>query len=251
MLTLVGMGLFDEQDITLRGLEAAKNADKVYIELYTGKWGGSLDKLSKMIGNPIVELARKDLEENSSAILKEAKNDDIIIFVQGDPLIVTTHSALLMDAKKQGIAIKVIHNASIVSAIAETGLHIQKFGPLVSIPFSEKTKGKLPQSVYDVIKHNQESNLHTLCLLDIVAEEKRYLTVNETLNILLKLEKQNGDGLIENGSKLVVFSVDRSSKIFYGTLKELLDKTFNTPTVIIIPAKLHFTEKEYLESYKI
>ena len=247
MLTLVGLGLFDEQDITLRGLEAAKNADKVYIELYTGKWGGSLDNLSKMIGKPIVELARKGLEENSSAILKEAKNEDIIIFVQGDPLIVTTHSALLMDAKKQGIAIKVIHNASIVSAIAETGLHIQKFGPLVSIPFSEKTKGKLPQSIYDVIRSNKENNLHTLCLLDIVAEEKRYLTVNEALEILLKLEKQNGDGLIGTESKVVIFNAGITSSINYGTVKELLSQKFGTPAVIIFPAKLHFAEREYVE----
>lgn len=251
MITLVGLGLFDEHDLTLRGLEAAGKADKVYMELYTGKWGGSLDELSKLVGKSIVELTRKDLEENSSEILKEAKNNDIVIFVQGDPLIVTTHSALLLDARKQGIITKVIHNASIVSAIAETGLHIQKFGPLVSIPFPEKTKGKLPQSVYDLIKSNKERNLHTLCLLDVIAEEKRYLSVAQALEILLKLEKQSGDRIIKNDSKVVIFNVGSNSNINYKTVKELLNKETELPAVVIIPAKLHFTEKEYLESYEI
>lgn len=251
MITLVGLGLFDEHDLTLRGLKAAGKADKVYIELYTGKWGGSLDKLAKLVGKPITELARKDLEEGSNSILKEAKNKDVVIFVQGDPLIVTTHSSLLVDAKKHDIKTRVIHNASIISAIAETGLHIQKFGQLVSIPFPEKTKGKLPHSVYDIIKSNKENDLHTLCLLDIVAEEERYLSVNEALKILLELEKQNDNGVIFVGNKIVVFTVADSSSLAYGTVKELLNKKFELPAVVIIPAKLHFTEKEYLESYEI
>jgi hypothetical protein len=35
MLTLIGLGLGDVKDITLNGLEAIKNADKVFLEAYT------------------------------------------------------------------------------------------------------------------------------------------------------------------------------------------------------------------------
>lgn len=35
MLYLVGLGLADEKDITVRGLEVVKSASKVYLEAYT------------------------------------------------------------------------------------------------------------------------------------------------------------------------------------------------------------------------
>lgn len=35
MLYLVGLGLSDEKDITVRGLEVVRKADRVYLEAYT------------------------------------------------------------------------------------------------------------------------------------------------------------------------------------------------------------------------
>lgn len=35
MLYLVGLGLADERDITLKGLEVVKKAERVYLEAYT------------------------------------------------------------------------------------------------------------------------------------------------------------------------------------------------------------------------
>jgi len=35
MLYLVGLGLADEKDITVKGLEVVKNAARVYLEAYT------------------------------------------------------------------------------------------------------------------------------------------------------------------------------------------------------------------------
>ena len=35
MLYLVGLGLADETDITVKGLEMVKKADRVYLEAYT------------------------------------------------------------------------------------------------------------------------------------------------------------------------------------------------------------------------
>ena len=96
MLSLVGLGLFDENDLTLRGIEEAKAADKVYIELYTSYWHGKMKNLEKIIGKKIGVLQRKDLEDESEKILNEAKKKKIAIFVQGDPLVATTHSALIL-----------------------------------------------------------------------------------------------------------------------------------------------------------
>ena len=63
MLSLIGLGLNDEKDITLRGLEVAKQADKVYIELYTNKWFGSMGNLKELIGKDVNELLRNNLED--------------------------------------------------------------------------------------------------------------------------------------------------------------------------------------------
>lgn len=51
MLYIIGLGLGDERDITLRGLEAVKKCDKVYIEAYTSllSFGLSTDGLSTLV----------------------------------------------------------------------------------------------------------------------------------------------------------------------------------------------------------
>jgi diphthine synthase len=250
MLILAGLGLADEKDLTLRGLEEARRADRVYIELYTGKWHGNLRELERLIGKRIIELKRADLEEGSEKILKESERKRVLVFVQGDPLIVTAHNALLLDARKRGIETKVIHNASIISAIAEVGLHMQKFGPLITIPFLARTGGRAPRSTYDIIKENRERGLHTLCLLDVMAEEKRYMTVNEGIKTLLRLERRFKGGVTNESTKIIVFARagHKKSAVVYGRMGELLERDFGElPAVLIIPGKLHFTEKASLE----
>jgi diphthine synthase len=248
MLTLIGLGLFDEKDLSLRGIEEAKKADDVYIELYTTAWSGDLKKLEEIVGKKIQVLKRKDLEENSERILNKAKEKNVVVFVGGDPLVATTHSALLLEAKKREIKTKIIHNSSIISAIAETGLHLYKFGPCVTIPFPEKTKGKLPESVYEVIKMNKARGLHTLCLLDIDADNNKFMNVKEALEILLKLEGERKERVIEENEKIIVFSKAGSDEanILFEDVKKLREKEVGIPAVIIIPGLLHFTEREFL-----
>ena len=250
MLSLIGLGLNDEKDLTLKGLDAARKAKKVYIELYTGYWRGSLRNLEKIVGKKIIELKRNDLEDDSQKILNEAKKTNVAILVQGDPLVATTHNSLILDARKMKIRTKIIHNASVVSAIAETGLHLYKFGQVVTIPFPEKTKGVLPQSVYDIISRNKLAGLHTLCLLDVIADEKRYMLPQDAVKILLALEKKNGRKTINKDTELVAVGKLGNDKpvIEYRKISEMLKSKFKRhPAVLIIPGKLHFTEKEFLE----
>lgn len=249
ILTLIGLGLYDEKDISLRGLEEAKKADKVFIELYTSKWHGNLENLEKLIGKKVEVLSRKDLEEGSNKILEQAKTQNIVIFVQGDALIQTTHIALLQEARKLGIRTKVIHNASIISAIDETGLHAQKFGPYVTIPFPEKTKGKLPESVYEIIKMNKARGLHTLCLLDVIAEENKYMSPQEAMKILLDIENKRKEEVFTLNTQLIVFASagSENSLIACGNVNKLIKKDFGEPPfVLIVPGILHFTENKYL-----
>jgi len=251
MLSLIGLGLNDEKDLTLRGIEEAKSADKVYLDLYTGIWNGNLKNLEKIIGKKIEHVNRAELEDNSKKIIDEAKNKKVAILVQGDPLVATTHTSLILEARKNKIKTKIIHNASIVSAIAETGLHIYKFGPTVTIPFPEKTKGQLPESVYEIIKANKERGLHTLCLLDVVTEKEknaRCMTPDEAMKILLELEDKKRKNVFTKETEIVIFEkVGNGSNPKFDKIKNLMKEKFDVPAVLIILGKMHFTEKEFLE----
>jgi diphthine synthase len=237
------MGLFDEKDITLRGIEEARKSDKVYIEFYTSKWHGNLQNLEKLIGKKIVELKRSDLEDNSERILKQSRSQNVAIFIQGSALVQTTHLSLLQDARRLKIKTKVVHNASIISAISETGLHSQKFGRYVTIPFPERTNGKSPESIFEIIKGNKKRELHTLCLLDLDVEEKRYMKVNDALRVLLK------GRIVTKDTEIVVFARAGSENplIAYDKVNNLLKRNIqDTPTVMVVTGKLHYTEKDFL-----
>lgn len=50
VLYVIGLGLGDEQDITLRGLNAVKRSKKVFLENYTSVLGVDLNKLVRSCG---------------------------------------------------------------------------------------------------------------------------------------------------------------------------------------------------------
>lgn len=253
MLTLAGLGLNDERDISLKGIDAAKEADKVYCEFYTGKWAGSLENLQGLIKKQVSVLKRRDLEENSAEILKEAKEKDVLVFTQGDPMVATTHSSLLVEARKMGIGTRIIHSSSIFSAVAETGLHVYKFGATVTVPFLEKTMGRLPKSVYDTIKDNRARGLHTLCLLDINADATGFMTPTQAVDILLAMERQFGEGAIGPAQKIVVLTrAGGDSKLFYDEIEAFQAGVVSeTPSILMVPGKLHFTEEEHLQKFRL
>ena len=247
MLILAGLGLFDEKDVTLRGIEAAKAADRVYIELYTSVWHGK-DRLEEMAEKEITVLGRDDMEQHSEKIIEEARDKDVLIFVPGDPLVATTHTILIEEAEKKGIGWRIIHNASIISAVCETGLHVYKFGASATVPFREKTGGKLPESVYDTLRKNKEGGLHTLLLLDIVPD--RGMPAAEAIRTLSSLEEKKCEGLFTDDTELIVYARAGSEKplIAFGKVRDMRDKDFgNPPMVMVVPGHLHFTEREFLE----
>ena len=242
MLYLVGLGLWDEKDITLRGLEIAKKSDKVYLEAYTSyPMGLDKENLEKLVGKQVIELTRKDVEVKPK-FLEEAKNLDVTVLIGGDPLVATTHHDIILRAKDVGVEVRVVHNASIVSAIAETGLQIYKFGRTVTIPFW--TENFKPTSFYDQIMENLERGLHTLVLLDIDHKNKRYMTANEALHRLWELD--HGKNIKEAVVVARLGSPDRIIK--YGPIQDIMNTDFGPPLhAIVVPGKLHILEKDYLE----
>ncbi|HJW97101.1 MAG TPA: diphthine synthase, partial [archaeon] len=183
MLYLIGLGIWDEKDISLKGVEACRRSSQVYAELYTARWGGNLKNLEKLVGKKIRVLERSDLEDDSSELVRKAKSSDIAILFPGDPLSATTHLSLMSEAKELGIPVKVIHSSSIFTAVAECGLSLYSFGRTVSIPAIQPNFA--PTSFVEGIMDNRRMGLHTLCLLDIE------MSVPQAVQILLSLEKHS------------------------------------------------------------
>jgi len=102
--------------------------------------------------------------------LQGAKTNNIAFLVVGDPFGATTHADLLLRAKKDGVEVQVVHNASILNAVGCCGLQLYSFGETVSIVMW--TDEWRPDSYYDKIAKNIEHGLHTLCLLDIKTKEQ-------------------------------------------------------------------------------
>ena len=249
-LVFIGLGLHDEQDMSLRGLSEAKEAESVFVELYTSLMSGlQTEKLGRLIGKKVTQVSRRALEDESgTTILQAAMKGKTVLLVPGDLMIATTHINLRLRAEERGITTRIVHGATIVSAVCgATGLQNYKFGRSVTIPFAYK--GCTSDSPYEVIKHNLDDGLHTLCFLDLDVEENRYLTLNEALESLLNIEKKKPKftisldtfavGLARLGSSEQVVKAD--------TVKRLKAHDFgNPPHTLIFPGKLHFMEAEAL-----
>lgn len=241
MLYLIGLGIWNEKDISLRGVEVCRQADSVYCELYTAYWGGSLRKLEKLVGKKIKKLERKDVEERSDKLLEEAKKRRVVLLVPGDPLVATTHVHLILEAKKKGIPTEVAHSSSIYTTVARTGLQIYKFGRTGTVITPKK--GYEPGGFYDVLKENFERGMHTLLLLD------REMGTKKGLEILKGIEGRKRRKILKHAVICSKLSSEHE-KIVYGKFEDLMGKDLPEPGVIIIPGKLHFLEKEFLETFR-
>ncbi|KAL6527442.1 hypothetical protein OROGR_016532 [Orobanche gracilis] len=114
------------------------------------------------------------VEEKADEMLLEAQVTDVAFLVFGDPFgcigyRATTHSDLVVRAKKLDVGVKVVHNVSVMKAVGVCGLQLYRYGEMVSIPFITDTWR--PDSFYEKIERNRTLGLHTLCLLDIRVKE--------------------------------------------------------------------------------
>ncbi len=249
-LLFVGLGLYDERDVSLRGMEKIREADAVFVELYTSLMPGfSFHKLEELVGKRVNVVSRRALEEEEGQlILREAEAGKVALLVPGDPLIATTHLDLRIRAKRRGIRTRVIHGASIVSAvIGLSGLQNYKYGRSVTIPFSEERF--ISEVPYRVIKENRKMGLHTLCFLDIKAEEERYMMVSDGLEALLTMEKQKREQVITQDTLVigVARAGSREPTVKAGYVEEVIKHNFGAPPhTLVFPGKLHFMEAEAL-----
>lgn len=249
MLYLIGIGLGNELDITVNGLEIVRRCSRIYLENYTSLLDTTIKKLEQLYGMEVI-LAEREFVEDGKEIIEFAKKKDVALLVIGDALSATTHVSLLMQAKESGVDAKVIHNASILNVVSDTGLSLYKFGKTASIPFDNENV----ETPYNILKENLSISAHTLFLLDLRPKENTFMTVNEAIEYLFRAEVKN---------KLKIFNKDTyvvaccklgsdNAVIKYGKAADLVLEEFNLfPQCLIVPSKLHFVEDDFLRTFSL
>ncbi|KAI9710866.1 MAG: diphthine synthase [Candelaria pacifica] len=268
MLYLVGLGLADEMDISVKGLEAVKTADRVYLEAYTSILLVDKEKLEAYYGRSVILADREMVESSSDDILSGADKSNVAFLVVGDTFGATTHTDLILRARELNVPTKTIFNASIMNAIGATGLQLYNFGQTVSMVFFTDTWK--PSSFYDRIKENRQIGLHTLVLLDIKVKEQslenlargkkifeppRFMTVAQCAEQMLDTEQERGEGVY--GPDSLACGVARigaaDQKFVAGTLTQLSQADLGKPlhSLVLLGRRAHDLERDYIREFAV
>jgi diphthine synthase len=236
MFYIIGLGLSDEKDITLRGLEvkfqnkitsvpvliyfsyqAVRSSTRLYLEAYTSILTVQKERLVYLIsdlpaswtspsplkevfyGKPLILADRDMVETESDEILRDAHIQDVSLLVVGDPFGATTHTDILLRARALGIPTRVIHNASIMNAVGACGLQLYNFGQTVSLVFFTDTWR--PDSFYDRVRENADLGMHTLILLDIKVKEQSEENLARCVYIFRVVSVLGMEGLYPGGGR--------------------------------------------------
>lgn len=241
MIGFISSGFNPPQSLTQEEIGFMENSEIIIVDTYTSPYF-----LKEFEKRELIFADREKLE-NFEWLLEEKKNISIVI--PGDSFSATTHFSIYREARLRGIEVKVFHNSSIYpSAATRIGLHLYKIGPPVSLPrFRENFK---PLSPYEKILENIERKLHTILLLDTEPP----LFLNEALEELTWMEGKMRKNLFTDQSEIGVVSSlgNEREKIVFAKIERI--RKWNEgepPFTIIIPAELHFQEKEAVELFRI
>ncbi|KAK7552495.1 Diphthine synthase [Phyllosticta citricarpa] len=268
MLHLIGLGLADETDITVKGLEIVKKAERVYLESYTAILLVDQAKLEAFYGRSVIIADREMVESASDSILADADKVDVAFLVVGDPFGATTHTDLVLRARELNIATNAVPNASIMTGIGCTGLQLYNFGQTISMVFF--TDNWRPASWYDRVVENAAIGLHTLVLLDIkvkepnldmlargkvVYEPPRYMSVAQCAQQMVEIDEERGKGVC--GKDALAVGVARvgasDQKIVAGTLEQLSQADLGKPlhSLVLVGRNTHDLERDYLRAFAV
>ena len=248
MFYLIGIGL-KPGHLTLEAKQAIEKCSRVFLDTYTSAYAeGSVGELQKLLGKDITELDRKGIEEGFHPVLKEAdkRGENIALLVFGNALSATTHVQLLLDAKKLGFGTRTIAGISVYNFLGSVGLDQYRFGRTCTVVFPKENYA--PESFYKVIEKNFSNGLHTLCLLDIDSKQGKMMTVAEALEILAKIEKKQGKGILQKATLIGLYAMGGEKQtVKTGSLEKMRRSSFALfPQSLVIAAELTEKEQEYL-----
>ncbi|MGE4274610.1 MAG: diphthine synthase [Candidatus Methanomethylophilaceae archaeon] len=243
-LVFVGLGLSGVDGMSVKARRALEECDEIYAEFYTSTLiGTSVSDLEESLGRRIKVLHRIQVEEGDE-IVTRAKSAKVAFVTAGDTMAATTHVDLKIQAEEDGVPVQVIHGVSIFSACPTSlGLQPYKFGRTVTHPFLEEDYH--PRSPYDNILENKNRGLHSMILLDIRADELRYMTAHQALEWLMEAERKWGGGLIADDTLVCVAARlgAEDELVVAGYPRDILGMELGGPLhTLVIPGNLHFME---------
>jgi diphthine synthase len=252
MLWFVGTGINGYRGLSIAALEILRKCDIVYIERFTSALSEvDIQGLNSLLEMHTIPVQRWFVEDGRD-LLEAARTKDVALITYGDPLIATTHSELHSRAAKNSIKTAILHSASgITSIIGESGLHVYKFGRMVTMmsePHSAVT-------VYNTIFQNLLGGNHTLILTEYSHNDERkepfFLDPYSVFKMLLDAEQAHKHEIFSDDTFAVVASRVgmQDQKITSGKVKSLLKVEFGIgPHSVIVTGALHFTEIQALAS---
>ena len=248
MLVLVGLG-FSPGLITRAAENALRSADVVLVDTYTSPasdWGLELARSINPRARPA---SRRELEEESWRIVELARSATVVIAVVGDPLVATTHASLLAEAAAKGVEVGVVPGVSgPCSAMSLSGLQFYRFGAAATVP--GPWRGAKAYHTVLVLLSNLCSNLHTLLLLDVSPEGKALgpAAALESLRIAAA-EGSGSSNFLDDLVAIYVEARESGTLAYGGTVRELASSPEREGVgSIIVPARLHPVEEEYLRA---
>jgi diphthine synthase len=246
-LWLIGLGLHDASDVTLKGRAAVRRCKKVYAEFYTARlMGSSKDEIEATLGCDLTVLERAGVEDGGDALVAEAKTADVALVTAGDPLTATTHTDLVLRCRRAGVPVRIVHAPSIhTAAPGLLGLQHYRFGRTVTV--ARPSGGWFPTSPLEHLLANRERTLHTLVLLDIQAHLEYFMPAREGLELLLEMAKRLETDALgpDTPAGVVAQAGSLEPTLKTGTIAALMEADLGPPLhTLIIPGALHDVEAE-------
>lgn len=243
MLWFVGCGISGTDSVSARGLRLIQTADIIYIDTFTSPGMDTFD----IETSGMVHKAPRWLVEDGRQILADAAaHDNVILLSYGDPMIATTHTELRVRALSENIKVSVLYASSATSAvISECGLHHYKTGRMATIMNDIKSL----RTPYNITYQNAIRRSHTLLLLEYDSESGFFLDPAAALRMMGRYESERRRGVFAESTYVIVASrVGQGDQLIKaGYLQNIMHADFGKPPhSIVIPARLHFTERDAL-----
>jgi diphthine synthase len=252
MLWFVGTGIDGYRGLSVAALDVLRKCQVVYIERFTSAVSeGDIKGLNSLLEVNIQPVQRWFVEDGRD-IIELARTKNVALVTYGDPLIATTHCELRSRAARNSVKTAVLHSASgIASTIGESGLHVYKFGRMVTM-MSELHSAI---TVYNTIFQNLLTGNHTVILTEYSyndeSKEPFFLNPSSVFNMLLDAERTHKHQIFSDDTFVVVASRVgmHDQKIISGKVGSVRQLEFGIgPHSVIITGALHFTEIQALTS---
>lgn len=243
MLWFVGAGISGTDSMSAQASRTVQAADIVYVETFTSP---GMDMHMIKSAGQVREAPRWLVEDGRQILADAAAHDDVVLLSYGDPMIATTHTELRVRAVSENIRVSVLHASSAIpSTISECGLHHYKAGRMATIMNDAKSL----QTPYGTTYQNAIRRNHTLLLLEYDSESGFFLDPAAALRMMNRYESERRRGVFDESTYAIVASRvgQGDQRIRAGYLGSLMHTDFGRPPhSIVIPARLHFTERDAL-----